>query len=149
MRTYLSLLLVTTVVFHVNAQDQKEERLVLNLTENFFAALEKQDTLAFRNMFVDNGYLYAVRAMTDSVMVRSQRPDKFHFRAGQILKERMRNASTSVKIDGRIAMVWAPYDLWVNDTFSHCGVDVFTWLKTSAGWKIASIAYTMETKGCK
>lgn len=149
MRICLLLLLSTTVVVQVNAQNQQEEKLVLKLTEDFFAALEKQDTTAFRNMFVDNGYLYAVREMTDSVMVRSQRPDKFRFRPGQILKERMRNASTSVKIDGRISMVWAPYDLWINDTFSHCGVDVFTWMKTSQGWKIASIAYTMETKGCK
>ena len=142
-------LILVTLVLHANAQPKPEEKKVLELTHAFFMALERQDTTAFRDMFVDNGYLYAVREMTDSVMVRSQLPAKFRFRAGQILKERMRNASTSVKIDGRIAMVWAPYDLWINDAFSHCGVDVFTWIKTSKGWKIASIAYTMETEGCK
>jgi hypothetical protein len=148
MRTCVILILITTII-RVNAQNKEEQKQVLKLTEDFFAALEKQDTTAFRNMFVDNGYLYAVREMTDSVMVRSQLPDTFRFRAGQILKERMRNASTTVKIEGRIAMVWAPYDLWINDTFSHCGVDVFTWIKTSKGWKIASIAYTMQTEACK
>jgi len=144
-----TVLIFFTIVCQVKAQNKPVEKQILRLTEEFFMALERQDTAAFRNMFVDNGYLYAVREMPDSVMVRSQLPGKFRFRAGQVLKERMRNASTTVKVDGRIAMVWAPYDLWVNDTFSHCGVDVFTWIDTSKGWKIASIAYTMETEGCK
>jgi hypothetical protein len=135
---------------HARAQQSTPEARLLALVDDFFAALEKQDTAMFRNMFVDRGYIYSVREVTaDSVLVRSQSPRDFRFRPGQVLKERMRRQSTSVSIDGRIAMVWAPYDLWVNDTFSHCGVDVFTFLQTSKGWKIASIAYTLETTDCK
>jgi hypothetical protein len=70
------------------------------------------------------------------------------FDAKSIVKERMREQDTRVEVHERIAMVWAPYDLWVNEKYSHCGVDVFTLLKTEEGWKIASIAYTIEKKGC-
>jgi hypothetical protein len=45
--------------------------------------------------------------------------------------------------------VWAPYDLWVNKKFSHCGVDVFTLIKTNQGWKIASLVYTVEPDACE
>ena len=144
--TFLFFLLTTLI--SANAQQADEKQLLL-LVDEFFAALEKQDTITFRNMFLDKGYIYAVREInTDSVVVRSIPHPSFKFRTGQILKERMRKATTSVKVDGRIAMVWAPYDLWVNETFSHCGVDVFTFIKTKDGWKISSIAYTIETEGC-
>ncbi|MEX2231620.1 MAG: nuclear transport factor 2 family protein [Cyclobacteriaceae bacterium] len=124
------------------------EKQVLQLVENFFIALEKQDTTAFKNIFLKDARNYAVRDVKDSVIVRSQPSSGFRFTAGQVLKERLRKKTTIAKIEGRIAMVWAPYDLWINDTFSHCGVDVFTLIKTSEGWRIASIAYTMEKTGC-
>ena len=35
-------------------------------------------------------------------------------------------------------------DLWINSAFSHCGVDVFSLIKTRQGWRIASLSYTSE-----
>ena len=70
----------------------------------------------------------------------------FTFRKEEIIKERMRDTGVVVQVHERIAMVWAPYDLWVNDKFSHSGVDVFTLLKTAEGWKISSCSYTVEKK---
>ncbi len=60
--------------------------------------------------------------------------------------ERMWNPE--VRIHGLIATVWAPYDLWADGTFSHCGVDVFNLVKTDEGWKISSCVYTIE-KECE
>jgi hypothetical protein len=126
-----------------------EEKQVLEVVEAFFIALEKQDTAAFRKMFLKDARNYAVMQLEDSVVVRGQSAGGFRFNPKQILKERLRKESTSVKIEGRIAMVWAPYDLWINETFSHCGVDVFTLIKASDGWRIASISYTVEKNGCQ
>jgi len=61
--------------------------------------------------------------------------------------ERMWNPTVLVR--GRIAMVWADYDVYVGGKFGHCGIDAFTLLKTDAGWKISGIQYTSETQGCK
>ena len=146
---FILLFVLVTAMFTGKAQKTPEEKQVLQVVDDFFAALEKQDSTQFRKMFLHNGYIYATRAMADSAVIRSLTPAAFRFRPGQILKERMRPATTMTKVDGGIAMVWAPYDLWVNDTFSHCGVDVFTLIKTTAGWRIASVAYTIETQGCK
>jgi hypothetical protein len=133
----------------VHAQSAKEEKQLLQLVDEFFTALEKQDTVVFRHMFVKGAGIYAVRELKDSVRVNSQVPSGFKFKPDVILKERMRKASTSVQLKGRIAMVWAPYDLWVNEKFSHCGVDLFSFIKTSSGWKISSISYTVETERCE
>jgi hypothetical protein len=49
---------------------------------------------------------------------------------------------TDLKIDGDLASVWAPYKFYLDDKFSHCGVDVFQLMKTAAGWKIIYIVDT-------
>jgi hypothetical protein len=67
----------------------------------------------------------------------------------RVIDEIMRDKEVTVQIHKQIAMVWAPYDLWVNKKFSHCGVDVFTLIKTNQGWKIASLIYTVEPDACE
>ena len=145
-------LISTTSSTKVTAQRQErkaEESSVLAVVQSFFDALEKQDTAAFNRMFLPDARNFSARELPDSVVIRSQASRSFRFNSTQIIRERMRTASTEIKIHGRIAMVWAPYDLWMNDIFSHCGVDVFTLIKSSEGWKIASVAYTLENQGCK
>lgn len=145
MKFLLPLLLLTSCL---HAQDRQEKTRVLDVVHKFFHALEKQDTAAFREMFLEGARNFAARDVKDSVVVRGLLVTDFRFKPGQVIKERMREATTEVKIHNNIAMVWAPYDLWVNDKFSHCGVDVFTLIKNSAGWKIASVSYTVEPEGC-
>lgn len=134
---------------HLSAQPGAERTAVLDVVRQFFDALEDQDTAVFRRICLKDARNYSVRDAGDSVVVRSHPSAGIRFNPKQKLKERMREAKTEVKIEGRIAMVWAPYDLWVNGTFSHCGVDVFTMIRTDAGWKIASIGWTVETSGCE
>ena len=133
----------------VSAQTNADEARVLNVVQEFFDALEKQDTAGLRRICLAEARNYSVRNVGDSAIVRSQPSTGIRFNPKQILKERMRKAVTKVQVKGSIAMVWAPYDLWVNDTFSHCGVDVFTMIRTSEGWKVASIAWTVEQEGCE
>ena len=47
-------------------------------------------------------------------------------------------------VSGGVAMVWMPYDLYVNGAWSHCGADVFTLVKSGGAWRIASMAWSAE-----
>lgn len=49
-----------------------------------------------------------------------------------------------VAVSGVVATVTLPYDFYRDGTWSHCGVDVFTMVDTDSGWRIASLAYTVE-----
>lgn len=40
--------------------------------------------------------------------------------------------------------MWLPYDIYRNGEWSHCGVDAFILLRTGDGWRIASMAWTIE-----
>ena len=54
-----------------------------------------------------------------------------------------------IKIDGPLAMVWAPYKFYFNGVFSHCGVDAFQLVKINGEWKIQYLIDTRRKSGCE
>ena len=130
----------------LSAQDKKAE--VLKVVDRFFTTLEQNDSIAFRALFLPGAVNYYVQQKGDSILNGIQIPTGVFFKQGRSIKERFRPASMDVQVSNNIAMVWGKYDLWVNDTFSHCGTDVFTLLKTSRGWQIASLSFSIEKEDC-
>jgi hypothetical protein len=55
-----------------------------------------------------------------------------------------RGFDATVRVQDRVAQVWMPYDLYVGDKWSHCGVDTFTLMKSDGRWRIAALIYTIE-----
>jgi hypothetical protein len=55
-----------------------------------------------------------------------------------------RGFGATARVQDRVAQVWLPYDLYTGKTWSHCGVDVFTLLKSEGRWRVASLIYTIE-----
>ncbi len=62
------------------------------------------------------------------------------------LTERM--WTPTVVLHGTIAEVHAPYDFHIDGKFSHCGTDLFTVVRATGEWRIASIIYTVQRTGC-
>lgn len=56
---------------------------------------------------------------------------------------------TEIRIDGNLAQVWTKYAFFLDDKFSHCGVDAFLFTKTKDGWKIYHLTDTRQRKGCE
>ena len=63
------------------------------------------------------------------------------------LLERYWNAE--VRMDEAVAVVTCPYDFHVDGTFSHCGLDIFTLMRHTDGWKIAGAVFSMKKEGCE
>jgi hypothetical protein len=127
--------------------DEKEE--VLKVARLFFEALEKHDTLTFNKILMKDSYNYMVIEQGDSARLVSRLHKNSNFKSERVIKERMRESEVVVQIHRRIATVWAPYDLWLNDQYSHCGVDAFIMLKGAHGWQIGTISFSIEEEGCK
>jgi hypothetical protein len=49
----------------------------------------------------------------------------------------------SIQVDGAMAHVWTPYEFYVNNKFSHKGVNAFTLFKENEQWKIV---YLIDTR---
>jgi len=55
-----------------------------------------------------------------------------------------RGFDATVRVQDRVAQVWMPYDLYIGDKWSHCGVDTFTLMKNEGRWRVAALIYTIE-----
>lgn len=49
-----------------------------------------------------------------------------------------------VFVRGPLAMVWNPFEFWVDDKTSHCGVNMMQMVKTDGTWKLANTMWTHE-----
>lgn len=47
-----------------------------------------------------------------------------------------------------IAQIWTPYEFYVNEQFSHCGINIFQLFYDGHYWKIIAIADTRKKVGC-
>lgn len=59
-----------------------------------------------------------------------------------------RITSIDVRIDTNLAQVWTDYSFFLNDRFSHCGVNAFQLFKDQTGWKIIQITDTRRKESC-
>ncbi len=48
-----------------------------------------------------------------------------------------------VRVAGDIASVWAPYDFYIDGSFSHCGHDAFQLVRLDGTWRLAAVTYTV------
>jgi hypothetical protein len=55
-----------------------------------------------------------------------------------------RGFDATARVQDRVAQVWMPYDLYLGDQWSHCGVDAFTLMKRDGRWRVAALIYTIE-----
>ena len=122
---------------------------VVAAVNEFFRAMTARDTAATNRIQLNDGVMFAMRVQGDSAPISRRGADAWVRQLASTrdtLVERMWNPI--VQVHGPLATVWAPYDIHRNGQFVHCGIDAFTLLRTPAGWKIASIAYTAEPTGC-
>ena len=121
---------------------------VLQVVQSFFDALAKHDGEALRVLAPAGGQITVapVPEMNRALRRRSTEDDAENIKKStEAWLERMWNPT--VLVEGRIAVVWTPYDFHRDGKFSHNGIDVFTLMKLDDGWKIVSTAYTIEPAG--
>ena len=56
----------------------------------------------------------------------------------------------SINVDGDFGHLWTPYAFYIDDTFSHCGVDSFHMVRDASGvWKVFHATDTRRRSGCE
>jgi hypothetical protein len=64
----------------------------------------------------------------------------------QVWDERISNLE--VRVDGRLATAWMNYSFFIDDTFSHCGVNAFQLFRGAVAWRIIQITDTRRREDC-
>ena len=131
-------------------QTENDDRTkIIGIVNHFFEALEKKDTALYASLVMRNAQIWVTRKVNDTLRtpMRSFAEDIDRLPS---YKETLHEKAIGyeVSMHNNIAVVWVPYTFHYNDRLSHCGIDVFTLLKTDKGWKIVSTAYSVEPDAC-
>ena len=122
---------------------------VVAVVERFFTAMAERDTAALSAVFLPDAGSAVVQHMRDSSVVVTAPISGFKAQLPQMTRTLLERMWDAQVLEHRgIAVLWTPYDFHVDGSFSHCGVDAFTLVRSRDGWKISSVAYTVETEGC-
>ena len=130
-----------------DAQDAAEREAVLKAVQTFFDTMTARDVNGMRKVLLAEGRFHFVdtrKAETVHGAFTGEESLAGLQKSTQTHRERIWNPE--VRVRGRIAAVWAPYDFWTDGAFSHCGIDAFDLIKNEDGWRIVGGGFTVEGK---
>lgn len=125
-----------------HAQATADEKAVIAIADSALAAITRGDAVAFTDLMIPEAMLYPTSTRNGVTTYRVRSRDAQ--RTAPIRGVVERGFSPKAMVSGGVAMVWVPYDLYVNGAWSHCGADVFTLVRRADGWRIASMAWSAE-----
>ena len=135
----------------VRAQTLGEESAARAVVDQLFTGIRSGDSSLVRRAFLPDASLQSVTTAPDgTVKVHKDAIQGFINAIGtphdEVWDERIYDVK--VQIDGPLAVVWTPYKFYLGSKFSHCGINAFTLVKTTEGWKIAGITDTRRRDRC-
>jgi hypothetical protein len=133
------------------AQDEEHSGIEQQI-ERFFEGFHQRDTMIIKETVAKGVILQTVsRTNTGGNEVRTESfssflktiagiPDSVKFKEVLI--------DYKIRVDGSMANAWTPYEFWLEEQFSHCGVNSFQLAKLEGEWKIIYLIDTRRKEDC-
>jgi hypothetical protein len=118
------------------------DRYMVAISANDLRTLEQMQTvdgMTYRAS-VDQAGRWTVRSRSNLEWVAPSQDD------GRAYRERYWDPTVLVR--GAIAVVWTPYEFWVDNQTSHCGIDIFSFVKMDGTWRVSNGMWTVEPGAC-
>jgi hypothetical protein len=146
---YFCLLICLAFCNCIKAQSADDS--VRSAVNQLFTAMKNADSALLASSFADSAILQTIVDKNGKVEVKTEAIADFASQVGKmeknILDERIQ--FDVIKIDGALAIVWAPYQFYYKGKFSHCGADSFQLIRINGKWKIQYLIDTRRREGCK
>ena len=125
------------------AERTAERAAVVAIADSALAAISRGDMTGFTDLMVPEAVLFPTSTRDGVTRYRLRtRAEQRSAPMTAVVTER--GWSPEVRISGGIAIVWYPYDLYLDNKWSHCGADVFTLVRQEGHWRIATMAWSAE-----
>jgi hypothetical protein len=123
------------------AQDGGE---VLAVADEALERISNEDSAGLAALMIPEAMVYVGMKQDDSTYVVRTRT--FEDTRDRVMESDLeeRGWDPTVLVSGTIAVVWYPYDIYVDGEWSHCGVDIFNMIRTNDGWRIAALQYNVQ-----
>ena len=150
MRTFLLSILFLALPTHLSAGEAEDKEVILKVIDEFFLGLATADADAMENLLAPHAMdVIVVPGSDNKVRTRPSSSSFEQMRSGDFPKALEWYWEPIVLQRGRLAVVWAPYEIDINDgERGHCGIDVFNMSKPEDRWLIDTIHYTVEPEAC-
>lgn len=123
-----------------------ERQAVLDTLERYLEAMRAGDADAWEELLIGNATAWRIslrahgeprilmRTLRDMIeMLRQRWIDRVEYLVG-----------AEVRIEGPMATVWSPYEMWVDGSLRHSGTNAMQMLKIDGHWRIANAMWTVE-----
>ena len=143
----IGILFALSIAVSANGQDSEVRKVITDL----FTSMYNADASGLKKVFHDSARLGSISTDgTGNTMVKYADISGFVNYVGKLEKgvADERFTITDIRIDGKMASAWVPYQFYRAGTFSHCGVNHLLLTLGNDGWKILTITDTRRKDGC-
>lgn len=119
------------------------QRAVLAVVDSAMTFIQSGEMIRLSDVMTPEAQIYATSAR-DGAPTYRMRTAPQQRATGSRAPIIERGYDAEVRVAGTMAVVWMPYDLYVDRKWSHCGVDVFTLMQDGSAWRIVNLSYTVE-----
>lgn len=129
-----------------------EQEAVKGVVEGFFKAFHSQDSVGMKQFVGDEVLLQTTgRNKQGETLFRSQPIERLYESIVGIpdsiaFEEKL--ISWNIQVDRTMANAWVGYEFWLNENFSHCGINSFQLVNFDGDWKIVYLIDTRGRAGC-
>ena len=123
-----------------------EETAILTVVDRFMHAISSNDAALLSELRLEGGFTIVERPGESGGTVVTRRV--FKPEGGRRGAYRERYWDPTVLVRGSLAVVWTPYEFWIDGKTSHCGIDAFDMVKEKGVWRIANAMWTVEREAC-
>ena len=147
-RFALAFVITLLAVAPLTAQTPEAE--VRATVDRLFDAMRRADGGAAAELFHPEARLQSVSALSGETRVTSDAIAGFVQAVGtprtEVWDERIWNVE--IRVDDDLATAWMNYAFYVDDQFSHCGVNAFQLARVAGEWRILQIVDTRRRTEC-
>lgn len=148
-------IMITSILFanHDSLNAQSDTLAIKTTIDLLFEGMESFDSTKVKSVLATDAFLKSiVKTKTGETKIIHETAQEFVSMSG-IKIEGVRIdeilQSYEIMIDSDMAVAWTPYEFYINDIFSHCGVNVFTLSKLEGTWQIMGIVDTRRKTDCE
>ncbi len=134
-----------------HSQTIDNENLIKKTIAQFFDAMRSADSASAKKLFYKDASLKTIMTKKDGTLsVQKESIEGLLKAIGTPHKELYdeRILSWDIRIDGALASAWCDYAFYLDEKFSHCGVDAFQMIKNGDNWQILDITDTRRKQNC-
>jgi ketosteroid isomerase-like protein len=143
--------LMSALVILIGLNLSAQEAEIRAAVDRMFAAMYARDTAALRACFTPAAILFTFsHDSKGNPRAKGEAVSDFIRGVSLIGEEKIDERLTAwhCLVDDGIASVWTPYQFYVDEKFSHCGVNSFELIQVQGKWKITALTDTRRKGDC-